>query len=331
MSKIFYGLLLVLLLAPGAPARAQGARAERLTIEGRLARTVEAGGWLVNTASRKYLILNADRFSGESWFREGAAVVAEGETKPDVVTIHQEGVPFEARTMRPRGGEQAGGGAGTPPAAAHPTRVTVTGESVVESQPDTGVVQLAVVTQNASASEAQAENAARTEAVVRAVREAAGPGAEVKTSGYSLQPQYAYKEGAAPTITSYIARNAVMVTTGQLNRIGPVIDAASRAGANNVDNLSFTLRRDDEPRDRALAEATREALRKARVVAQALDGRIVRVVEVQESGTVRPPVPIPYQRELRVADAVANVQTPVEPGTLEVRSQVQLVVEIETR
>lgn len=210
------------------------------------------------------------------------------------------------------------------------TRVTVSGEALVESQPDTAVIQLAVVTQNASATEAQESNASLTEAVVRAVRAAAGAGAEVKTSGYSLQPQYAYKEGAPPTITSYQARNSVTVTMGELNRVGAVIDAAGRAGANSVDNLSFTLRRDEQPRDRALGDATREALRKARVMAEALGGRVVRVVEVQEAGTVRPPVPVPFQRELKVADMAAS-QTPVEPGTLEVRSQVQLVAEIEVK
>jgi uncharacterized protein len=331
MLRIFMGLVLALTL--GASAAAQG-RGERLTVEGRLGRTVEPGGWLINASARKYLILNADRFSGESWFREGAAVVAEGETKPDVVTTFQEGVPFEARTMRPRGGEGSGadvsgvtGGQGM----SAPARVTVSGEATVESQPDTAVVQFAVVTQNASASEAQAENASRTEAVVRAVRAAAGAGAEVKTSGYSLQPQYAYKEGAPPTITSYLARNAVTLTTGDLSRVGPVIDAAARAGANSVDGLSFTLKRDEGPRDRALADATRDAMRKARAVAASLGGRVTRVVEVQEAGTFRPPIPLPQTRELRLAMDTAAAQTPVEPGTLEVRAQVQLVVEIEMK
>ncbi|HWS56799.1 MAG TPA: SIMPL domain-containing protein [Pyrinomonadaceae bacterium] len=325
MLRIFKVFALALLLAPLAAAQ-ESERGKSLTVEGNLARTVEAGGWLVNTGSTKYLILNAQRFRGEAWFREGTAVVAEGETKPDVMTSHQEGVPFEARTMRPRSQDAAGGGGGS----RSTTRVTVMGEALVESRPDTAVIQLAVVTQNASATEAQAQNASLTEAVVRAVRAAAGAGAEVETSGYSLQPQYAYKEGAPPTITSYVARNAVTVTTGELNRVGPVIDAAGRAGANSVDSLSFTLRRDEQPRDRALADATREALRKARVMAEALGGRVARIVEAQESGTVRPPIPIPMQREMRMADMSA-AQTPVEIGTLEVRSQVQLVAEIEMR
>ena len=189
-----------------------------------------------------------------------------------------------------------------------------------------------VVTQNASASEAQAENASKTDAVVRAVRAAAGAGAEVRTSGYSLQPQYAYREGAPPTITSYIARNAVTVTMGELNRVGAVIDAASRAGANSVDGLSFTLRNDAQARQRALSEATREALSKARTVATTLGGSVVRVVEVQEAGAFRPPVPVYTAEYGRAAGTMqAATPTPVEPGSLEIRAQVQLVAEVETR
>lgn len=211
------------------------------------------------------------------------------------------------------------------------TRVVVSGDAVVQAEPDTAVVTLAVVTQNANASEAQAENASKTDAVVRAVRAAAGQGAEVRTSGYSLQPQYAYKEGAPPTITSYIARNAVTVTLGELARVGRVIDAASGAGANSVDGLAFTLRRDEQARERALSEATREAAARARVIAQTLGGRVVRVVEVQEAGTYRPPVPREYDSVQAVSMKQGNVATPIESGTLEIRAEVQLVAEVETR
>ena len=210
-------------------------------------------------------------------------------------------------------------------------RVVVSGDAVVQAEPDTAVLTLAVVTQNASASEAQAENASRTEAVVRAVRAAAGAGAEVRTSGYSLQPQFVYKEGAPPSITSYVARNAVNVTTGELGRVGRVIDAASGAGANSVEGLAFTLRRDEQARRRALADATREAADKARLIADTLGGRVVHIVEVQESGTVRP-VPVfnaEFGRSAGVAQA--SVTTPVEAGLLEIRAGVQLVAEVEMK
>jgi uncharacterized protein len=329
----------------------QGARAaqasKELTVVGRLTPTVEAGGWLVVADYGKYLLTNAGEFRRQPWFREGAAVEATGRVREDVMSLHMEGVPFQARTLRARsrsGGSQSNAPQNTDSqgsqavaatgARAGVVRVVVTGESIVQAQPDTAVLTLAVVTQNASASEAQGENASKTDAVVRAVRAAAGAGAEVRTSGYSLQPQYAYKEGAPPTITSYIARNAVTVTMGELNRVGAVIDAASRAGANSVDGLSFTLRNDVQARQRALAEATREALSKARTVATTLGaGSVVRVVEVQEAGAFRPPIPLPYDREAgNVAmSRQSAAPTPVEPGSLEIRAQVQLVAEVETR
>src|SRR5215217_4107715 len=137
---------LVLLFAAQSAWAAQVSN--ELTVVGRLAPTVEAGGWLVVADYGKYLLTNAGEFRRQPWFREGAAVEATGRVREDVMSIHMEGVPFQARTMRAR-----------------VVRVVVTGESSVQAQPDTVVVTLAVVTQNASASEAQAENAARSEAV----------------------------------------------------------------------------------------------------------------------------------------------------------------------
>jgi uncharacterized protein YggE len=208
------------------------------------------------------------------------------------------------------------------------TRVVVTGDSMVRSRPDTANITVAVVTQGQTALAAQTENARKTDAVVRAVKSAMGANAEVETSGYSLQPQYTYRQNEQPLIQGYQARNGVNVTLSDLARVGAVIDAATAAGANNVDSLSFTLREDRAARDESLAGATREALRKAQIMAGALGGRVTRIVEVQESGTVQRPPIYTDQIQMSVAGARQSVPTPVEIGTLNVRSQVQLVAEI---
>ena len=124
------------------------------------------------------------------------------------------------------------------------TRVLVSGDSIVQAQPDTAVITIAVVTQAKQAIDAQQQNATKSDAVMRALKSAAGTGAEVKTSGYNLQPQRIYKEGQPPTITGYEARNSVTVTVADLTKIGAVIDAAGQAGANDVGGISFTLRND---------------------------------------------------------------------------------------
>src|SRR5689334_13744627 len=292
--------------------------AKEITIRGKLQKTVEAGGWLIVGGDAKYLILNAKNFQSNAWFKESTNVEAVGETK-DVMTTFMEGTPFEAKSMQPV--EQ---NAATPVRDENRrvTRVMVLGDSIVQAQPDTAIISVAVVTQNRTAITAQQENAAKTDAVVRALKAAAGSGAEVKTSGYSLQPQRVYKEGQPPTITGYEARNSVTVTLSDLTKVGAVIDAAAQAGANDFSNIAFTLRQDRQARDRALSEATREAVSKAQVIASALGGRVVRIVEVQEDGfQQRPPVPVYATESFQAKAAVA---TPIEVGALDISSRVQV-------
>jgi hypothetical protein len=93
------------------------ASAKEITIRGQLARTVEAGGWLIiadtDEQTTKYLLLNSRRFQKEKWFQAGTQVEATGETRPDAMTIYQQGVPFEARNLKPIGRASANRAAGT--------------------------------------------------------------------------------------------------------------------------------------------------------------------------------------------------------------------------
>ncbi|MFN2529918.1 MAG: SIMPL domain-containing protein [Pyrinomonadaceae bacterium] len=299
--------------------------AQEITVRGRLRATVEAGGWLIANDTTKYLILNSRSFQDEPWFKEGTQVEAVGERK-SVSTIYMEGMPFEVRTMVP----VAQAATQTPATADNRriTRVMVTGDSIVQAQPDTATVTIAVITQNKRAIDAQQENATKSDAVVRAVKSAAGTGGEVKTSGYNVQPERIYREGQPPTITGYEARNAVTVTMSDLTKVGAVIDAASVAGANDVTGISFSLRQDQPARDQALKDATREALSKAQVIAQALGGRVIRIIEVQEEGFEKPrPV---YEAPMNTAMLRAAPATPIEVGSLDITSRVQLVAEVET-
>lgn len=318
-----------LFLIPAMMALVLGAatvlNAKEITVRGKLQKTAEAGGWLIVARDTKYLLLNAKDFQSNSWFKESTNVEAVGETK-DVMTTFMEGTPFEAKSLKPY--EQQA--TATPGSGDNRrvTRVMVAGDSIIQAQPDTAILTISVVTQARNALDAQQQNATQTDAVVRALKAAAGAGAEIKTSGYSLQPQRVYKENQPPTISGYEARNSVTVTTGDLNKVGAIIDAAAQAGSNEVAGIGFTLRQDRPARDRALSEATREAVSKAQVIAQALGGRVVRIIEVQEEGfQQRPPVPI-LQAEAYAMKA--NVATPIEVGTLDISSRVQLIAEVET-
>jgi uncharacterized protein YggE len=65
---------------------------------------------------------------------------------------------------------------------------------------------------------------------------------------------------------------------------------------------------------------------KAEVVANALNRKVTRIVEVQEEGFVRPPQPVYQAEAFMKRDSVA---TPIEVGSLEITSRVVLIVEVE--
>jgi len=210
------------------------------------------------------------------------------------------------------------------------TRVTVAGEATTRVEPDTAVISISVVTQSPQALAAQQENARKSEAVANSVKAIAGSSVEIKTSDYTLQPQYDSRAKSLPKIVAYDARNTVIVTMSDLKNVGAVIDAASRAGANSIDGISFVLRQTSPARGQALADATQQAMNKARSIAEALGGHVLRVVAEDESSTV---AGTPETYDSFKADSTLEKQrapTPIAAGSLSIRSNVQLIVEVES-
>lgn len=209
------------------------------------------------------------------------------------------------------------------------TKVTVAGEATTRVEPDTATLTIAVVTQSAQALTAQQENARKSKAVADAVK-AVATSAETKTSDYMLQPEYDYRDTKLPKIISYNARNSIIVTMTDLQAVGAVIDAATAAGANSIGGISFNLKQTSPARGQALAEATQQAMNKAHSIAQALGGRVARVVEENEASTVGGEGFNQYIMDEATKGGLSNrVATPVASGPLSIKSNVQLIVEIE--
>jgi uncharacterized protein len=212
------------------------------------------------------------------------------------------------------------------------TRVTVAGVSEAQLSPDTAVVTLSVVTNGTQALNAQQDNAAKSEAVKKAIEAVLGGGTfEFSTSGYSLEPQQDHYSGKTPKILGYTVRNTASVTTTQLDVLGAIIDAATKAGANSVDGIRYVVGDASPGQGEALAKATSQAMVKAEAMAKALNGRVVRVVESAEDGMLGPRVDGEERlagMSFNTATSTANVRTPVEAGSVKMRSRVVLVVEI---
>ena len=128
--------------------------------------------------------------------------------------------------------------------------------------------------------------------------------------------------GQAPReqrIAGFDARNTITVTLDDVSRVGAVLDAAIKAGANEVQSVSFELKDDTEVRSRALRQAVQNARLKADAIAAGMGMRAGSVVEAAESGaqSIHPMV------LGRVAMEAAS--TPMQPGQVQVRGSVTVV------
>jgi uncharacterized protein YggE len=218
----------------------------------------------------------------------------------------------------------------TPVVAQQPpvSLIRVTGDSQVTAKPDRVQIDIGVTTHAEHSQEAASENARQVEAVLGALKKAAGPTAVLKTVNYSLSPTYKYQNGHEPTLTGYSASNIVQVTLDDLTKISNVIDAAAQAGANNVRGISFTLRDQDSAHADALRKAAAKARADAEVLAAAFGLKIVRVLNVEETGARF----VPVMRSMSTASAAAaEVATPVESGTLDISASLVLTVEVAPR
>ena len=206
-----------------------------------------------------------------------------------------------------------------------PPAITVTGDATISAEPDQAQIDIGVVTQARTAPEASKENAERLTRVLSEVKKLLGKTDEAKTSGYSLTPVYRYPQGGKPEIVGYNASNTIRIKTTNLDLVGRLIDGAMQAGANNINRLVFTLKDEQAAQLEALRAASARAKTKAEAIAAALGLKIVKIASVVEGERMIQPI---FRQAATMRAEAAPAQTPVEPGTVEVRSTVTMTVEV---
>ncbi|RMH15437.1 MAG: DUF541 domain-containing protein, partial [Gemmatimonadetes bacterium] len=125
------------------------------------------------------------------------------------------------------------------------------------------------------------------QAVLDALAGAEVEGMKVETRGFSLTPRYRRDREGNMTADGYLAANTVRVTMPDLDAVGPIIDAAIRAGANRVDGLSYSSTEAPAARLEALRRAVASAEAEAEAVAGALGLELGPPLEVRVAGAPR--------------------------------------------
>lgn len=201
-----------------------------------------------------------------------------------------------------------------------PATLEVIGRADVTVQPDIALVAFAVETNAREAARATAENARKTEALLKVLRPIMGSNDKLQTTGYNLQPVYDKNDRRRPS--GYRASNRVALKTVQLEKIGDFIDQGAASGAAQISRLQFSTARLSEHRTQAAVLAVDKARSNAEKLARAAGVALKRVMRIRYA----PPAPPGVFRERA---ALAMGPTPIEIGDLTIEAEVTMVFEIE--
>jgi len=211
--------------------------------------------------------------------------------------------------------------------AQEPVRPTVpqivtNAQGEVRVAPDRATIVIGVQTRAATAADAAAQNSRKQRAVIDAIKARGVPPEQISTSGFNVIPETRYdREGqAAPRTTSYLVMNTVTVDLRRVDLVGPVIDGALGAGANQINSLSFGVFASDSARRAALTIAVAKAKADAEVMARAAGGSLGPLIELIAADVYMPPVPRAMMAMAKMDAAQESV--PVEPGQETIRASV---------
>jgi uncharacterized protein YggE len=138
---------------------------------------------------------------------------------------------------------------------------------------------------------------------------------DLQTSGLSIQAQYSYPQNEdgtpkPPVLTGYMVSNTLTVRIRDLSKVGAVIDQAVTLGVNQGGDIRFTNEDPAKTVAEARAEAVKNAIDKARTLAEAAGVKLGRILEITEAAPSGDPRPLMSARMAKeAADAV-----PVEAG-----------------
>jgi uncharacterized protein YggE len=209
------------------------------------------------------------------------------------------------------------GAAGAAPAAAPTHSIVVTGSGSVRTTPNRAQVSFGVVTNANTASAALRANGTEIAKVIAAVKSQGIAAADIRTESVSLAPRYSQN---GDDVVGYTASNSVGATLRDLDKAGPVIDAAVDAGANQVNGPNLGRSDAQALYRQALKAAIADARAKAQTIARASGLKLRRITDVAENGG---PVPVP-----EAATKTADGSTPIEPGSQLVEATVTVTFSV---
>lgn len=219
--------------------------------------------------------------------------------------------------------------------------VSFSAEGKVVAKPDVAKIVISVITQGEKAETVQTENNEKMQEVISFVKEQGVTEDDIKTTRYSLNPQYdydwchegvetAYHRSCPPKIVGYQLDQGVEVKMRDFEKINTIIGGLSDKGVNKISNVSFEIDDPEAYRNEARIQALNKIEERARLLSQETSIRLGRIVTISE-GQFNYPI---YRSALDMEKAMVGSpeeimpSAPIESGTEEVSITLSVTYEL---
>lgn len=195
--------------------------------------------------------------------------------------------------------------------------INVSGNGKITVKPDIAYVSIGVQTTATTAAKAQAETAQKMSKLNTLLKSTWSISqADIQTVQFYVQPNYNYNDKDGQKVTGYTAYHTLQVSYRNLDKLGQLLDDASKAGANNLGSVSFGIENPQTYQDQVMSKAVNDAASKASAIAKAANRTLGDLLSISEQGTSTPPVVLEQAMSTAKSER-ADAGTSIEPGTVE--------------
>ncbi len=202
------------------------------------------------------------------------------------------------------------------------SELVVTGEGKVEVIPDTAYVDTGITVNNVpTVTDAQNQINEVNNKLVEAMKKLGIPKENIKTSNYSINPNYSYNRDGNK-ITGYNANASISIKLKDISLVAKTIEDATAAGANQVEGARFSVDQPEKYREEARNKAIENAKAQAGKLASTLGIGLGKITNIVESSNQSP---IYADRSMKMLSAGGAAPAPeIEAGSQTISSVVTL-------
>lgn len=204
--------------------------------------------------------------------------------------------------------------------------LVVNGVGEVNAEPDMATVHLGAQATAQKADEAQGKVNERINAINKVLKEYGVDDKDVQTAYFNVYPYNVDENGQ--NVEKYRSEHMLEIEFKEIDRLGEFIDAASKAGANQMNQIRFGLQDSEKFEHEALQKAIEKTKAKADVMATSAGKKRGNVIQVSDQAAQ---INFPFADQAAVEqtqNADASSSMAIETGEVKIVQRVDVVYEL---